>query len=83
MDQTTRENFKSHRLNQEGQEKSVTMAQKFTDLVSYLETVCTTPHETTPNRSYAIALMKLEEAGFFAKKAMASQVGNQEGSGNT
>lgn len=64
--------FQSHRLNTEGFDKAVRISAAFDSLVTFLETVC------APGREMAIARTKLEEACFFAKKAMAVQPENQE-----
>ena len=64
--------FQVHRLNADGMKKAEVIAGTFTDCLYTLATVCPT------GREFSIARTKLEEAAFFAKKAMASQPENQE-----
>ncbi len=56
-------------LNESGKQKAAEIAEAFDALVKKLETVC------PPTREMSIALTKLEEACFFAKKAMAGANG--------
>lgn len=63
--------FAVHRLNQEGMEKATSIAFGFDLLLGGLEAVC------MPGRELSICKTKLEEACFFAKKAMAINLGNQ------
>lgn len=65
--------FTFHRLNPSGVEKAIKIAEVFTDLKNRLSGLC--PENT---REFAIVKTKLEEASFFAKKAMAGDVVNQE-----
>lgn len=64
--------FKFHRLNPEGVKKAAAIAESFDTLLMTLEPLCTDP------RLKAIVRTKLEEACFFAKKAMAVDPTNQE-----
>ena len=64
--------FSVHRLNAEGMRKALEIAEGFDALLSGLQTVCPS------SREMSIARTKLEEACFFAKKAMASAPGNSE-----
>ena len=59
--------FEVHRLNEPGLDAARDIANKFDNLLLDLEKVCGT------GREFAIVKTKLEEACFFAKKAMASQ----------
>lgn len=62
--------FAVHMLNDEGKKKAVEIAASFDVLLTKLE-------ETCPNgRELAIVRTKLEEAAFFAKKAMAADPAN-------
>lgn len=65
--------FQFHQLNPEGITKAIRIAEDFTELLNRLSFYC-------PNsREFSIAKTKLEEACFFAKKAMASDGTNQVG----
>jgi hypothetical protein len=64
--------FAVHKLNQDGMTKAKTIATAFDTLLDTLETTCMV------GREFSIAKTKLEEASFFAKKAMAINLGNQE-----
>jgi hypothetical protein len=59
--------FAVHMLNEEGKKKAQEIAQGFDDLLTRLESIC------PDGRSLDIVKAKLEEACFFAKKAMAEQ----------
>jgi len=63
--------FKVHLLNDQGKRHAHLIADQFDMLLTYLESVCPT------GREMSIVRTKLEEASFFAKKAMASKVENQ------
>lgn len=65
--------FQFHRLNDDGIKKVEEIASHFTELLRQLRIVC--PENT---REFAIVKTKLEEAGFFAKKAMANVSENQD-----
>ena len=60
-----RNEFKVHRLTEEGLNYAVTMGEKFSDLLDWLETVCQSSAELT------ICKRKLEEASFYSKKSLA------------
>lgn len=64
--------FASHRLNEAGFAKAKVIADSFDLLLVALSGLC------APGRELSIVKTKLEEACFFAKKAMASHPGNQE-----
>ena len=65
--------FKVHRLNAAGMEKAKEIQGIFETAFYDLHKVC------DPNsREFAVTKTKLEEACFFAKKAMAIQADNQE-----
>ncbi len=71
---TVRNEFAVHMLNAEGRERAQAIARDFDHLLGNLETVI----GAGPSREMSIVRTKLEEACFFAKKAMASQAKNQE-----
>lgn len=63
--------FQVHRLNPGGQAKAAFVASAFDDLLSNISTHC-------PNgREFAIVKTNLEQACFFAKKAIANDPANQ------
>lgn len=64
--------FQVHMLNEAGKAKAAAIAEAFDALLTTLETHC------PPSREMSITRTKLEEASFFAKKAMASAPGNSE-----
>ncbi len=64
--------FAVHMLNDAGKAKARSIAEHFDQLLAALCEVC------PPSRELAIVRTKLEEACFFAKKAMASDVTNVE-----
>ena len=66
------ESFKVHMLNDRGKEKARRIAEGFDELLTDLQQVC------PEGRSLSIVRTKLEEACFFAKRAMASEPENQE-----
>lgn len=63
--------FTVHRLNERGLEKAQTIANGFDALVETLQLVC------PDGREMSIVKTKLQEACFFAKRAMANDVSNQ------
>lgn len=65
--------FEFHRLNAVGQRKAVNIANIFQAALESLEL-----ENGKDGREMAIVRTKLEEACFFAKKAMAVQPSNQE-----
>jgi hypothetical protein len=65
--------FAVHMLNQAGKEKAAAIADAFNWALEKLKMVC--PENT---REFSICKTKLEEACFFAKKAMASAPGNTD-----
>lgn len=64
--------FKVHRLNETGMERAARIATSFDALLTELEAVC------PDSREMSIVRTKLEEACFFAKKAMANNPTSQE-----
>lgn len=71
--------FAVHMLNDEGKAKAKRIAEAFDRLLDELTTPASPDDPTIlcpPGRETAIARTKLEEACFFAKKAMASAPGN-------
>jgi hypothetical protein len=64
--------FKVHKLNEEGMKNANLIAESFDGLVCYLSKLC------PDGREFSIVKTKLEEAAFFAKKAMAGLPDNQE-----
>lgn len=71
--------FKFHKLNSEGMVKAQMIATDFSDLLMKLEAhVQEGSANTWAGREMSIVKTKLEEACFFAKKAMAKQPENQE-----
>ena len=65
--------FQVHRLNEAGMKSAQDIAQAFDECLEKLLVLC------PDGRALAIVRTKLEEAAFFAKKAMASLPGNQAG----
>jgi hypothetical protein len=68
-----RKEFEVHLLNEIGIENAKTMAFKFSELLDWLNTI-----GVTPSREMSLVATKLEEACFFAKKAMANKPENQK-----
>jgi hypothetical protein len=64
--------FGVHMLNEEGKQKARYIQDTFDTALNALTSVC------TDGRSFSIMKTKLEEACFFAKKAMAINLGNQQ-----
>lgn len=62
--------FAVHKLNDTGLAKAEDIAHRFADLASRLETIC------PAGRERSILMTKLEEACFFAKKAMVADPAN-------
>lgn len=63
--------FAVHILNDEGIQKAKDIAVNFDNLLNYLKDTC------IEGREFSIVKTKLEEASFFAKKAMATNLRNQ------
>lgn len=59
--------FQTHKLNDQGFAKAKQLAEKFDELLTYIEGT------VTSSRERSIAATKLEEACFFAKKALAKE----------
>lgn len=74
--------FQTHQLNEQGLTKAAVIAEHFNALLFTMEGLCTAePSKSgmlTLTREFAIVRSKLEEACFYAKKAMASLPFNQE-----
>lgn len=64
--------FEVHTLNTDGKAKAVAIALAFSNLLEELFTLC------PPGRELSLVRTKLEEASFFAKKAMAKNPYNCE-----
>lgn len=69
---TTHKEFSVHALNQGGMNKANAIADAFNKLLDELVVLC------PQSRELSIARTKLEEACFFAKKAMATESENTE-----
>lgn len=69
--------FKVHVLNEQGIYKAKSIAIAFDNLLDFLMNEITPPG-TSFCREMAIVKTKLEEACFFAKKAMATKTDNQK-----
>jgi len=65
--------FEVYRLNDDGLKKAASIAALFDKVLHELESVC-----RTDSREFSIVKTKLEEASFFAKKAMSIETGNQD-----
>jgi hypothetical protein len=63
--------FQSHRVNAEGARNLELVAESFDSLLLYLSKLC------PDSREFSIAKTKLEEACFFARKAVANCPENQ------
>lgn len=68
-----REEFKVHILNEEGIQKAQEIAAIFELALNHLESTC-----GIDGRYMALVRTKMEEASFFAKKAMATREENQQ-----
>lgn len=68
-----RDEFQVHMLNADGKEAAVTLAGLFTTLLDRLDTLC-----GSNSREMEIVRTKLQEASFFAKRAIAVQAQYQE-----
>lgn len=66
--------FAVHMLNDDGKKKAAAIADAFSSLVESLEA----NDIATDGRLRALVMTKLEEACFFAKKAMATNLKNQQ-----
>lgn len=65
--------FEVHRLNNSGMAKASSIAACFDGLLLQLKTIC-----PDNSREFSIVKTKLEEAAFFAKKAMAKLPENHD-----
>lgn len=64
--------FKVHMLTENGKQNARQIAEEFDQLLRNLSVLC------PAGREFSIVKTKLEEACFFAKKAMAGAPGNHE-----
>lgn len=69
---TTRSEFKSRRLNEIGEVAAAEVAQAFSDFLDAIEALC-----GADGREMAIVRTKLQEASFFAKRALVERPENQ------
>ena len=65
--------FTVHKLNGGGLARAKQLAEKFSELAAFIDSVA-----PASSREKSLAMTKLEEASFFAKKAMAINPENQE-----
>ena len=72
-----RAEFTVHRLNPDGMRKAVAIAESFSALLDELERDI--PSSATNARDMALVRTKLQEACFFAKRAMALHPAHHEG----
>jgi len=70
--------FDVHLLNDEGKQKAVEIAEAFDGLLTRLKEIIPLREMANGAREMAVTTTKLEEACFFAKKAMALQIENQQ-----
>lgn len=70
--------FEVHILNDNGNAKAKGIARAFDSLLLTLNELCLGDSNGLPSREFSIVRTKLEEAAFFAKKAMASLPQNQK-----
>jgi hypothetical protein len=68
-----REEFSVHRLNEEGLTKADVIATAFSHLLDHLEEAC-----GKDGREMSLVRTKLQEAAFYAKRAMAVRPENQK-----
>lgn len=68
-----RPEFKVHRLNEEGLAKAEGLAKSFSDFLTHLEAQL-----GTSGREMSIVRTKLQEASFYAKRALAENPAHQE-----
>lgn len=66
-----RKEFEVHAMNQQGVQESLRVAEAFSTLLDALEPI------VPPGRLRALVITKLEEASFFAKRAVAEKPENQ------
>lgn len=68
-----RSNFRAHAVNAHGLSQARKLAELFSEMLSSIEEI-----SGTEGREITIIRTKLEEACFFAMRAMASQASNQQ-----
>lgn len=73
MEEEIRDEFKVHRLNGVGMERAKGLALEFSRLLEEVEVI-----SGSDGRDMALVRTKLQEASFYAKRAMASRPENQE-----
>lgn len=70
--------FSTHMLNEQGKKKAAQIAEDFDNLLRYLHVTCFgLGDKETEGREWSLVKTKLEEACFYAKKAMAINHTNQ------
>lgn len=67
--------FKVHRLNADGLAKAEKLAEVFDTCLGMVKMIL----NSVPSREQSLVVTKLQEASYWAKRAMAMQPGNQEG----
>lgn len=72
MEPEVTKEFEVHLLNEQGIQAAREMAVRFSSLLSWCKSV------GEPGRELSLVATKLEEACFFAKKAMAQKASNQK-----
>lgn len=73
MDEKIRDEFSVHMLNDDGIAKAKKLGEAFSALLNTVEDVC-----GKDGREMAVVRTKLQEAAFFAKRAMAVMAENQK-----
>lgn len=74
-----RQEFRFHKLNARGIQGAIEIAEVFTEALTKIELIVQGGGPPQTAESYLnIARQKMEEASFYAKKALASGVHNQE-----
>jgi hypothetical protein len=68
--------FKVHRLNGEGLAQADHLAEVFGTALGMVQMIL----KRVPSREYSLVVTKMQEASYWAKRAMAMQPGNQVGS---
>ncbi len=76
---TIRDEFAVHLLNEKGKAAAFEIAASFSQFLSHIEAECSDLDSSASNtRELAIVRTKLQEAAFFAKRAIAVLPENQE-----
>lgn len=71
-----RKEFNVHVLNEEGQKKAADVGEVFSDALTKIEAII--GDDVGVKRELALVITKLQEASFFAKRAVALQPSNQQ-----